>query len=717
MVNFTAPVVQVVHFVPGRIRLRIPALKIHPELADRILTAGMAHPGVHRIRVNLVCASVVIEGDRNVVATSSPSALIHHWLATHSGEQRSGKATPSSKRGGHLSLGLSLASAALTFFGGGWIKGVALALMACGALPIIRRGLITLAGERRLTVDHLDSTAVGLMAYLGDVRGAALMCALVHLGEEIRERTARRSQQAAFDLQAALGRRAWLVRGREKVSVKIDQLQVNDTVVVYPGDLIPVDGVVVNGMATVDQKMLTGEFAPVLKMAGERVLAGTTVADGKLYVRAEAVGESTRAGWIVRMLKEAPILDTRAASYAHRFGDRLVAPTFAVAGVSLAATGSIARAAAILIVDFATGIRVSAPTSVMATLARAARDGVLIKGGRALENLAAADVIVFDKTGTLTRGEPEVSDVIGLDRRFPADDVLALAAAAEMRLRHPSARAVVCHAERRQIPIPRRDDLRYTPGMGVVATVEGDEVRVGSARFMGEIGLSVDRLNGVVSRLRNRGSSFVYVAVNGTLAGLLAYQDPVRPEGPAVIKHLQDRGIREILMVTGDEPATARTVARRLGICRVHASVLPDEKAAIVRSLQREGHVVAVVGDGINDSPALSRADVSISMAHGADVARETADVLLTDSDLWGLIQAIDLARQSVELIRQNLVIVGVPNVAALALAAVGRLSPVGSTLLNNGSTVVAALNSLRPIMPVDGHQRREPPASAKEVA
>jgi P-type Cu2+ transporter len=700
-VNGARPTIEIVHRIPGRIRFRVPALRSHPELAERLLAAGMAHPGVRSVRVNLACASVVVEGDTTAGSERDSLGLIHTWLATPS-ERRRSDPSPASPIRRLVPLGLALASVALTFLGGWW-QALAVALSVAGALPIGRRALTSLVAQRRLTVDQLDSAAIGLLVALGDVRGAALISGLVALGEEIRERTGRRSQRAALDLQAALGRSAWLVRGQTKIQVGVDQLRVHDTVVVYPGDLVPVDGLVVDGSATVDQKLLTGEAMPILKAKGDRVFAGTDVADGRIYVRAEAVGKTTRAGWIVKVLEEAPVLDSRAVSYANRFADRLVAPTFALAGLSLALTGNFARAAAILIVDFATGIRVSAPTTIMATLGRAARDGILIKGGRAVEQLATADAIVFDKTGTLTHGEPDVTDVVSLNPEFTPDDVLALAASAEQRLRHPTARAVVRHARHRHLAIPRRQEFQYTTGLGVLARIKGRSVRVGSARFLAAAGFPVDRLDGVATRLSSTGASLVYVAVDDTLAGLLAYRDPLRAEASAVIERLRALGVREILIVTGDEIATAQMVAGALGVRRVHASALPDEKAEIVRELQRQGHTVAVVGDGINDSPALSLADVSVSLPHGADVARETADVVLMEPDLWGLVHAIQMAREGIGLIRQNLVIIGVPNAAAMALATAGRLSPVGATLLNNGSTIVAAVNSLRPLMSTNG--------------
>ncbi|HEV8636776.1 MAG TPA: heavy metal translocating P-type ATPase [Chloroflexota bacterium] len=699
---------RIVHHVPGRLRLHAPALRREPGLADRIIAVGMAHAGVRAVRVNLPAASVAVEYDPAALTPSR--ALVRRWVATGpaalpppaalgdgSGPRQGGEGAGSAWRR-LVPLAASAAGLALALLGGPAGPPLALALTALGALPIARRAVVASARERRLSVDHLDSAAVALMLALGDVVGAALMTALVAGGEEIRDRTARRSRRAALDLRAALGRRAWLVRAGQKLQVAIDELRVGDVVVVYPGDLIPVDGLVIDGTAAVDQKALTGESKHVLKTIGDQVLAATVVADGKLYVRATAVGDGTRAGWIVRTLQDAPMYDTRAANYAARFGDRLVLPTFGLAGAAYLLTRNPARAAAILIVDFATGIRVAAPTTVLATMTRAARDGILIKGGRAIEQLAAADAVLFDKTGTLTRGEPEVSEVVSVDGELSDEQVLALSAAAEVRLRHPAARALVRHARGRGIGIPERQSSHYTTGLGVVAGVDGHTVHVGSGRFVRSAGIETGAAAHPAARLAARGASVVYVAVDDRLVGVVGYHDPPRPEAPAVVAWLRRHGVRELLMVTGDEPAAARAIARSLGIDRVHASALPHEKAEMVRELQRRGHVVAVVGDGINDSPALALADVSISMRHGADVARETADVVLVEPHLWGIAQAIELSRGALGLIRQNLALVGLPNAAAMALAATGAVSPLGATLISNGSTVVAAMNSLRPL-------------------
>ncbi len=693
------PAAQVVHFIPGRLRLRVPVLKSQPWLAERLLAAASAEAGVRRVRVNQACASVVVDFDPAALRRPAFARLVQRWLETPT--PAAGHPTPAEAPPMRLltPVGLALSGLALSLLGGPWATGAAAVATALSAVPILRRALSTLMRERRPSVDQLDAAAIALMLALADVRSAALMSALVALGEEIRDRTARRSRRAALDLEAALGRSAWIVRGRGKVRAPVEDIRVGDVTVVYSGDLIPVDGTVTEGSAMVDQKTLTGESRLVLRERGDRVLAATVVADGKLYVRAEAVGTTTRAGWIVRALNEAPTYDTRAANYAARFGDRLVLPTFALAGLSLVATGNLARAASILIVDFATGIRVSAPTAVLATMGRAARDGVLVKGGRALDNLAVADAIVFDKTGTLTRGEPQVSDVISLDERFDVEEILALAAAGEIRLRHPTARAIVRHARRMKVPILERDSSRYSAGLGVRARVDGRAIRVGSARFLLSADIAISPAHAVARRLQQTGASVVYVGVDDALAGVIAYHDPPRAESGEVIRWLKAHGVGEVLMVTGDEADAAHAVAETVGITRVHVATLPEEKADIVRELQRLGHVVAVVGDGINDSPALAVADVSISLRHGADVARETADIVLMDPDLRKLVRAIELSRASLDLIRQNLMLVGLPNVAAMALAVFGRLDPVGATLLSNGSTILAAGNSLRPLL------------------
>jgi Cu2+-exporting ATPase len=577
-----------------------------------------------------------------------------------------------------------------------------------------------LVGERRLTADVLDATAVAFLGAGGNVVAAALSTTLIAGGEHIRELTARRSRRVFTGLLASTGQLAWVVRGARKERLPAEAVQAGDTVVVYPGELVLVDGVVIRGRALVDQKVLTGESRPVLKRPGDPVYAATVLADGKLYVRTEKVGLATRASQIIQILEGAPTHDTRLGNYARRFADRLVLPTLVFAGGVFAVTRDATRAISVIVFDFATGVRVSAPTTVLAAMTAAAQRDVLIKSGRALEQLAALDTLVLDKTGTITAGTPAVTGVrpLGRDvaltvasagervRLSGADALLALAAAVERRLTHPAAHAVVRAAERRDLPIPERGDSHYTVGQGVTADVEGSQVLVGSGRFLTRSGVALPPAGAeLAARAAARGGSTLFVARDGVAIGAITYADLPRPEARAIIRALHDRGLRHCVMVTGDDAGVASAIAQEVGLDRVEAEVFPERKAEIVRQLQRRGHVVGVIGDGINDSPALAYADVSISLKAGSDVARETADVVL-HGDLWGLVQAIDVARESMAVVRSGLAIVGVPNAAGMVLAGAGLVPPAAATAVNNGSNVAAALNALRPLL-----HRRAPAA------
>jgi Cu2+-exporting ATPase len=397
-------------------------------------------------------------------------------------------------------------------------------------------------------------------------------------------------------------------------------------------------------------------------------------------------------------VRHAPVRETRVQNYAEHFADRVVPWSFLAAGASALATGQVHGAAALLIIDYGSGIRVAAPTTVLASMTQAARHGILIKGGRHLEQLAAADTIVFDKTGTLTLGVPEVVEVISYGRTMTAGHVLALAAAAEERLTHPMAEAIVRAARARTLHVPERASSEYTIGLGVEAAVDGHVVLVGCHRFMTSRGVSMRAARRDLLRIEDAAASPVFVALDGELIGTLVCTDPLRPEAPAVVRALRSRGVRDIVMLTGDHPGVAKTAAAALGIDRYVADAFPEQKSEFVKELQQQGRVVAVVGDGINDSPALARADVGIAVRGGTDVARETAHVAILEGNLWKIPQAIDIARDATALIKQNWDVVFYPNTVAIGLSLAGLIGPVGATLLSNGAGIVSALNALRPL-------------------
>jgi Cu2+-exporting ATPase len=578
-------------------------------------------------------------------------------------------------------------------------------LLIGSALPLFTRAFDAFARRDTLTVDVLDASATTLLACQGQFPMALFMVWLVNLGDYIRDITVMQAQDAITEVLAYRRRPAWVLRDGKTIQVSVEDVRAGETVVVYPGELIPVDGTVLNGRATVDQQALTGESLPVEKTINDVVRAATVVQDGKLYICADRVGEDTEAARIVRMVQDAPAHETRAQNYAERWANELVPYSFWGAGVSGVMTRSLASSASVLIIDYGTGIRIAAPTTVLASMTKAVRHGILIKGGRYMEQLAQVDAIVFDKTGTLTVGSPQVMDIFtynGISR----ENVLGLAASCEQRLTHPVAKAIVRAAETRGIPIPERANSHYTVGLGVEAEVEGHCVQVGCERFM--MAKRIDMPAAVRRHLGEIGQeamSPVCVAVDGELVGTLAYADPLRSEAATVVKHLRENGVRQIAMLTGDHPQVATKVAAAVGISDFIADALPGDKVAYVKDLQRRGYRVAVVGDGINDSPALAHADVGIAVSGGADVAEATAHVVLLNGGLWKVPLALDISRDAVDRIAQSWRIISLPNTVALGLAVFGSIGAGVATLLSNGSAILATANALRPLWEnVDPH-------------
>jgi Cu2+-exporting ATPase len=581
---------------------------------------------------------------------------------------------------------------------GGVFAAATAPIICLTALPSVRRAYKVLRHERRLNVDFLDSVAVLVSLARGQFFTAAFITWMISLGDWIRDKTATRSKRVISRLLEYETATAWLIREGKVVRVAAAEIAPGETVIVYPGEIIPVDGEVISGRATIDQKTITGESVPVERSAGEEVFASTVLRDGKLSVRATRVGASTTAAQIVSLVDAAPVGETRVQNYAEQSGDRLVAPMLGISTGLYALSGDLDRLLSMLIIDFGTGIRVAAPTAVLSSIAHAASEGILIKGGRQLENLARADTIVFDKTGTLTHGSPEIREIVSCEERvFPARKILALAAAAEARLKHPVSEALVRKAVEEGVDIPERFDSEFQIGLGVQAQVNGYCVHVGSHRFFDQQGI---RLNGHAARadeFRRSGSSALFVAVDRELKGVIPYADRVRRESKTVIAALHHAGIRNVAMITGDSRSTAESVSRQIGIDQCFAETLPSDKAQIVRDLQRRGHVVAMVGDGINDSPALAYADVGIAMKHGADVARETADVVLMEDNLWKLIHAVEISRGAMARIRQNYgIIAGLNALAFLLSIPPGLLSPNMAATISNGSAILASMNSLR---------------------
>jgi Cu2+-exporting ATPase len=748
--------VQVIHAIPGRIRLRIPALwnsQPTKELTDRL----KADPRTISVRINQACASIAIQyRPESIAAIAAPDYFLHFFdnpliprdcsatlPGTNSEPECNAESDTDDEDEGWSSLRLPILATLLAVVSQRWpvnagfthslLKVAAAGVLGACVLPVVQRASNSVFVEHRLNIDCLDLMAISLSTIQGKLITPALMMTLHGIGDVLREQTARSTAMQTADLLDTIGHFAWVVREDRIVKIKSDQVQVGEIVQVYPGEQIPVDGTVQAGEATVDQQKLTGESMPIVAGVGTLVYASTLVRSGKLRLIAEKVGNQTRAAASLALLSQAPVHDTRMANYAEKIADRLILPVLVLGTVVLMTTRDPARVAAIFTLDFVTGIRVSIPTAFLGALNHTTRHGILVRSGRTLEQLAEVDTIVFDKTGTLTQGDIQLSNVISVADGFSSDRVLELAAAAEQRITHPVAEAIVRAASDRGLTIPQRQDWHYEVGSGVRTEIDGQTVLVGNQKLLAEAGINLPALTGIScagvqessgalvqgsscalvqgcgnqqpttnkqQTTINNQQSTIYVACDGQLVGQISYTDPLRPESASLVRRLRDLGI-EVHLLTGDSQMRAQAVGEQLGISpgHVHAEAFPEEKARIVRDLHRASHTVAFVGDGLNDSVALAYADVSVSFEDGSHVARETADVVLMNNDLEALLEAIAIAQDTQRVISENTVLVVGPNLLALGLATTVGLNPLVATMIHNGSAIAAGLNSLRPLI------------------
>ena len=703
------------HFIPGRVRLHVPSLGRRRSLAEASLKWLRARDGIRSARINYDCACLIVEYD--VAHEALLRAVIGRLRLMSIAELRSlviptdlGDDAPSERASGRLDesqsllrrvpLALPTLSVALAFSANPIIRAINLPLMLWNAYPIALRAWRVWQRERRLNVDFLDTLAVAASLAQGNPMAGAIVTWLIKLGDWIRDLTAAGSRRAIRELLEFQVKTAWVVRDGALVSIPSSELAVGDEVVVHHGGVIPIDGEIIAGQALIDQKTITGEGLPVTRGKGDAAFAATVVRDGHLTIRATRVGADTTAGQIVRLVESAPIGDTRMQNHAERLADRLVVPELVLATGAAVVSGDFDRFLSLVIVDYGTGIRVAAPTAVLASMTHAARTGIIIKSGRHLERLAEVDTVVFDKTGTLTHGTPAVLDVLTYQDHITAGHLLGLAAAAETKLQHPVAEALRIKAQELAVNIPPCEEARYRVGLGVEGQVNGYYLHVGNERFMRQSDICVSKTANDRCALDEQGYSCVYIAVDGAVAGMVPYSDEVRAESRSVLHRLRSMGVKNSVMLTGDNAVVARAVGRRLGLTRHFSDMLPADKADAIQELQRAGNVVAMVGDGINDSPALSYADVGIAMKHGAEVAHESAHVVLMEDSLWKLVKAVEISQGAVRLIKQNYAIVAGMNTLALALALPGGLiTPTVTALISNGSAIVATLNGLRPIL------------------
>ncbi|RME08237.1 MAG: heavy metal translocating P-type ATPase, partial [Aquificota bacterium] len=438
---------------------------------------------------------------------------------------------------------------------------------------------------------------------------------------------------------------------------------------------------------------LTGESNPVHKKVGDKVFAGTFVEDGKLYVRVEEVGEETVVAKIAKIVEESIKEPINIQKMAEETANRLVMPTVGLGTLSYLLSGQVGRLTSTLIIDYHTGIHLTTPLTVLSSVAQASTYGILIKSGGKLEALSRVDTFVMDKTGTLTVGHPVVEDVVGLE--ISEEETLRYAASLEQRITHPVARAIVKLAEDRGLELVPRENSQYHIGLGIEGELNGTKFMLGSTRFMQRKRIRISQeVRDLVDKFHSEAKSVLYLVRERKIVGLLTFRDPLREEAKDVVAELRKRGKR-VILCTGDNEGIARYMAKELGLEEFYARVFPAEKAKVVEKLKKQGRVVAFVGDGVNDSPALSSSDVGISLRSGTDIAIEVADIVIGDS-LWHLVDVVDIAEHTVKKLKTTYRLNGLINTIGLIGSALGLIGPSVSTLINNGTTVLLGIYSLQ---------------------
>ena len=568
-----------------------------------------------------------------------------------------------------------------------------------GAIPYFFRGVKNLF-KGKLNVEVLDASAIGVSLLLRDFKTAGLVILLLGMGEMLERYTRKKSLASLADQLALKVDRVWVRQGDAVIEKALKDITTEDVIVVRTGNTIPVDGKVVAGNAEVNQATMTGEPLPVHRESGGTVFAGTVVEDGEIDIQATKMGDGTRLNQIVKFIETSEKSKAGIQGKAEHLADAIVPFNFALAGLVFLSTRSLARTAAVLMVDYSCALRLATPLAILTAMKQGTKSGVLVKGGRYLEALAEVDTVVLDKTGTLTQASPQLSDVVSLDAERDEKEILGLAACLEEHFPHPVSRAVVRAAQAQGVNHYNEEhdaEVKYVVAHGICSSVDGQKVIIGSRHFVEE-DEKVDVTAGLphVERLAAEGKSVLYMAQGGKLIGILGIVDPLRPEAKDVIRELKERGIKRIVMLTGDDTRTAKNVAGQLGITEFRAQVLPTDKASHVLALKKEGCKVLMIGDGVNDSPALSSADVGATLKEGSDIAQEVADVVLTNNNLADLPMAIDLGRATMRRIKENFTVSVGLNTGFMAGGLFGVLTPALGAVLHNLTTIGVCLNAMR---------------------
>ncbi|GAB0057985.1 Potassium-transporting ATPase ATP-binding subunit [Candidatus Magnetaquicoccaceae bacterium FCR-1] len=567
--------------------------------------------------------------------------------------------------------------------------------------PLTEDGLRAIFKEKKIRASILDMVSIAAMLGTGNIFACSLAVTLLMGSDKLLLKTRDDSRKKTIHMFVKQPKQVLILRNHIQCEIPIEQVKVGDTVIVHAGEYIPTDGIILQGDCSVDQHQLTGEAKPVEKTVGALVFAGTMLISGRIHYRVEKAGEDTVIAQLGEILNRTANYESAIQSRGETIADKAVLPTIVMSGLAL--TAGIPQSLAVLNAGFGYNMRLIAPLGMLNFLTIAANEGILIKDGRSLDLLGKIDTVVFDKTGTLTLVEPEIVQIRPTDFH-PEHEILRYAAACEYRQTHPIARAILQAAKERHIDLPPTENIQYEVGYGIQAEFEGQVVKVGSNRFMQMEGIATPAdPHGHADNGGEPGSSFVYVAVNDRLSGIIELRVKVRPEVKSLIKVLHEQG-KQLAIVSGDHEQPTRMLARELGIERVFAEVLPEDKANLVMRLQQEGRSVCFVGDGINDAIALKKAHVSVSLSGATTAARDSAQIVLMGGDLNQLLPLFELGAEFDRNMNASFMTTLVPGLVCVGGAFFLRFGVLTSIMLYNTGLVAGVGNAMLPRLKRIGH-------------
>ena len=567
------------------------------------------------------------------------------------------------------------------------------------AMPVLKNGLMSLAKNKRPNADTLSSSAIISSILLGKESAALTIMFLEEVSELLTVYTMEKTRGAIKDMLSVGENYVWKEISEDNVKrVPIEEIQKDDIIVVQTGEKISVDGKIIKGEALIDQSSITGEYMPVKKGEGESVYAGTIIKSGNISILAETVGDDRTVSRIIKLVEDANSNKADIQNYADTFSAQLIPLNFILAGIVYATTRNIGKAMSMLVIDYSCGIRLSTAVAFSAAINTAAKNGILVKGSNFIEELSKAETVIFDKTGTITEGKPKVQSVEVFGNSVSENEMIALAGAAEEQSSHPLAVAIMSEIKDRGLEIPKHGKIKTIVSRGVEVKVDKTKVvRVGSKKFMLESGIDLNIVADAERGVISRGEIGIYVALDDKIIGIIGVSDPPRENIKKAINRLRNYGVDDIVLLTGDLRQQAETIASRMAIDRYESELMPEDKAKNILKFQSKGSNVIMIGDGVNDAPALSYANVGVALGSTrTDVAMEAADITITQDNPLLVPGVIGLSKNTVKTIKENFAMVIGLNTFALVLGATGILAPIYASVLHNSTTILVVMNSLK---------------------